>query len=73
MGLVMRVCSRVIVLAFGRKIADADPATSAAGPGGAGRLPRDRRRMSAPGRPKGEYRSTQHEGIQWARIAAPKR
>ena len=27
MGLVMRVCSRVIVLAFGRKIADADPAT----------------------------------------------
>ena len=27
MGLVMRVCSRVVVLAFGRKIADADPAT----------------------------------------------
>ena len=27
MGLVMRICSRVIVLAFGRKIADADPAT----------------------------------------------
>jgi branched-chain amino acid transport system ATP-binding protein len=27
MGLVMRVCSRVIVLAFGRKIADADPAS----------------------------------------------
>ncbi len=27
MGLVMRVCSRVMVLAFGRKIADADPAT----------------------------------------------
>ncbi len=26
MGLVMRVCSRVIVLAFGRKIADAEPA-----------------------------------------------
>jgi len=26
MGLVMRICSRVIVLAFGRKIADADPA-----------------------------------------------
>jgi branched-chain amino acid transport system ATP-binding protein len=25
MGLVMRICSRVIVLAFGRKIADADP------------------------------------------------
>jgi branched-chain amino acid transport system ATP-binding protein len=28
MGLVMRVCSRVIVLAFGRKIADADPAAA---------------------------------------------
>jgi branched-chain amino acid transport system ATP-binding protein len=27
MSLVMRVCSRVIVLAFGRKIADADPAS----------------------------------------------
>ena len=27
MGLVMRICSRVIVLAFGRKIADADPAS----------------------------------------------
>jgi branched-chain amino acid transport system ATP-binding protein len=27
MGLVMRVCSRVMVLAFGRKIADADPAS----------------------------------------------
>ena len=28
MGLVMRVCSRVIVLAFGRKICDADPAAA---------------------------------------------
>jgi branched-chain amino acid transport system ATP-binding protein len=32
MGLVMRICSRVIVLAFGRKIADADPAAVQADP-----------------------------------------
>jgi branched-chain amino acid transport system ATP-binding protein len=32
MGLVMRVCSRVVVLAFGRKIADAGPAAVRADP-----------------------------------------
>ena len=32
MGLVMRICSRVLVLAFGRKIADADPAAVQADP-----------------------------------------
>ena len=32
MGLVMRVCSRVIVLAFGKKIADAEPAVVRADP-----------------------------------------
>ena len=32
MGLVMRICSRVIVLAFGRKIADAEPAVVRADP-----------------------------------------
>ena len=32
MGLVMRVCSRVMVLAFGRKIADASPAQVQADP-----------------------------------------
>ncbi len=32
MGLVMRVCTRVMVLAFGRKIADADPAAVRADP-----------------------------------------
>jgi branched-chain amino acid transport system ATP-binding protein len=32
MGLVMRICSRVMVLAFGRKIADAEPAVVRADP-----------------------------------------
>ena len=43
-GLVMSTCDRVVVIDFGRVIASGTPARDPRRPGGAGRLPRPRRR-----------------------------